>query len=208
MTHDRRPLLLASRSPRRSELLRAAGIPFVLGPAPDVDETPPEGCAPESLARGLAEAKARAVQGRVEPGLQVLAADTVVALGSEPGADLLGKPANAAAALSMLRLLRGRRHHVFSGVALAGPGYLLSEVAHAVVEVLPVDDALLAAYASSGDPLDKAGGYGLQGPAGAFVRVVVGQSDTVVGLPVAVVRRLLARARALDPGEGPAPDPR
>lgn len=189
------PLVLASRSPRRAALLRAARIDFEPGPAPDVDETPPPGLAPAGVALGLAQAKARAVLGRVAAGRTVLTADTVVALDGV----LLGKPNGAADALRMLRLLRGQTHDVFTAVAVARGGRVRADVAQARVRVDPVPDAVLGAYAASGEPLDKAGGYGIQGEAGAFVRLVAGDLDTVIGLPIALLRRLLDDLERADP---------
>lgn len=181
------PVLLCSASPRRSALLEAAGIPFERGPAPGVDETPPPGLGPRAVAQALAETKARAAAARA-PGRLVLAADTVVALGG----DLLGKPRDGDDAQAMLRRLAGRVHEVFTGVAVARGTWLRSEVAAAAVVVDALDDAAIRAYVATGEPLDKAGGYALQGRAAAFMRLTAGSPDTVVGLPIAVVRRLLA----------------
>lgn len=189
------PPLLASRSPRRVELLRAAGIEFEAGPGPDVDETPPAGLPPAEVARALAERKARVALLRA-PGRTVIAADTVVALGSE----LLGKPAGPAEAEAMLAALQGREHLVATGVAVASGSRLLSGVALARVAILPLTSARIQAYVATGEPFDKAGGYALQGAAGAFARVVDGSADTVVGLPVALVRRLLADLGRDPPG--------
>jgi len=178
--------LLASRSPRRSALLRAAGIAFEAGPAPDVDETPPAGLAAEEVARLLAERKARAAAAR-SPGRVVISADTVVALGTR----LLGTPVDAAEAERMLAALAGREHLVATGVAVARDGRLLSDVARARVRFEPLGPEAIRAYVATGEPLDKAGAYALQGGAQAFARLVEGEADTVVGLPIGLLRRLL-----------------
>lgn len=181
------PLVLASRSPRRADLLRAAGLPFEVGPAPDVDETPPPGLGPAEVAVALAERKAAAVRARVAPGRVVLGADTVVVL---DGA-LLGKPADAEDAVRLLARLGGREHEVFTGVALAGPAGLVSGGARARVRVEALSEAERRRYVATGEPLDKAGGYAIQGRAASFVRLVEGDLDTVIGLPLALVRSLL-----------------
>jgi septum formation protein len=186
------PLVLASGSPRRADLLAAAGIPFERGAPPDIDETPPPGLAPREVARALALAKARTAAARA-PGRTVLAADTVVALGTE----LLGKPGTAAEALRMLGRLQGREHEVHTGVALVRGAAEACDVASARVRVDALGERARRDYVATGEPLDKAGGYALQGRAAAFVRVVEGAPDTVVGLPIALLRRLLA---GLPPG--------
>jgi len=199
-------LLLASRSPRRTRILEAAGIPFRLGPAPDVDESLPPGLAPAAAARALAERKARAVVGRV-PGELVLCADTLVVLpgGDLPGDDLpgddlqggevLGKPRDAADAVRMLTRLSGRTHEVATGVAVARDARLESGVDVARVTFRSLGSAEIEAYVRTGEPLDKAGAYAIQGGARAFVARLEGAQDTVIGLPVALVGDLLRRMR-------------
>lgn len=186
------PVLLASRSPRRAALLAAAGIPFEAGPAPDVDETPPAGLAPRAVVLHLAEAKVRAVLARVPPGRTVLCADTLVALDSE----LLGKPADAAGALAMLGRLQGREHDVLTGVAVGRDASVWCGAARARVRLDALSESERAAYVATGEPLDKAGAYAIQGQGSAFVHLVAGGLDTVIGLPVELVRLLLAQARA------------
>jgi septum formation protein len=182
------------------ELLRAAGIAFEAGPGPDVDETPPPGLAPAEVALALAERKARVALARA-PDRTVIAADTVVALGTR----LLGKPADAADARAMLHALQGREHLVATGVAVARGARLESGVAQARVAFLPLLGPQIEAYVATGEPFDKAGGYALQGAAAAFARLVEGSPDTVVGLPVELLRRLLeALARGHVPGRPPA----
>jgi MAF protein len=139
----------------------------------------------------LAEAKARAVAvGR--PARVILAADTIVVIGDEP----LGKPADAAAARAMLRRLRGLPHDVLTGVAVVdtrtGRAWTATEVTRVVMARYP--DTLLEAYVASGAPLDKAGSYAIQDLHGALVDVVVGSYTNVIGLPLALTRRLLTAA--------------
>ncbi|MFM8387238.1 MAG: Maf family protein [Planctomycetia bacterium] len=189
----RQPLLLASGSPRRVALLEAAGIAFERGAAPGVDETPEPGWSARTTAQRLAERKACAGLGAA-PGRHVLGADTVVAVDGL----LLGKPRDAADAEAMLGRLQGREHEVLTGVALATPGGLWSEVAVARVRMAPLSPSQVRDYVAGGEPMDKAGAYALQGEASAFTRVVLGEADTVVGLSVALVRRLLAAAEAPD----------
>lgn len=181
------PPLLASRSPRRAALLRDAGIGFEQGPAPDLDETPPPGLGPAEVAEHLAREKARAVLAR-RPGRTVLAADTVVALGSR----LFGTPRDVAEAEAMLTALAGREHDVVTGVAVARDDGLTSGVARARVAFDELSPDEIRAYAATGEPLDKAGAYALQGGAARFARLVAGRADTVVGLPIDLVRRLLS----------------
>ena len=182
----RQPIVLASRSPRRAQLLRAAGIPFDLGPFPDVDERIPADLAPPEAARRLAERKARAVMPRV-PGRTVLAADTLVFLPEE----VLTKPRDGADAQRMLGCLSGRTHAVATGVAVGRGGALRSAVEVTQVAFRILDASEIAAYVETGEPLDKAGAYGIQGGAAAFVAHVEGGLDTVIGLPVALALRLL-----------------
>jgi septum formation protein len=181
-------LILASASPRRSELLRAAGIQFDVLPA-DIDESVLPGESAEHHVRRLAEAKACAVLPRAG-GRPVLSADTVVVVAGE----ILGKPADAADARRMLRLLAGRSHEVMTGVYLrrhgGNGGSQTSEVAVTTVEFAPLSDAEIEWYVASGEPRDKAGAYAIQGLASRFVTRVDGSYSNVVGLPVAVVYRL------------------
>jgi septum formation protein len=180
-------VLLCSASPRRAALLAAAGVDFEPGRAPEVDETPPAGVAPAEVARALAVRKARAAAARA-PGRVVVTADTVVLLGDE----ILSKPADAADARRMLRALSGRTHRVVTGVAVARDATVLSASDETSVEFRALSDGAIAAYVATGEPLDKAGAYAIQGGAAGFVVRRTGRLDTVVGLPVDVVRRLVA----------------
>jgi len=181
------PLLtLASQSPRRRELLGGLGIALEVRPA-HADETPHAGEAPAAYARRVAREKARAVQGDM-----VLAADTTVAVDGE----ILGKPAGAADAARMLRLLSGRRHEVISAVCVRRPAVRLEfdAVVSTAVEVAPLDERTIAWYVATGEPLDKAGAYAVQGVFGAFVRAVHGSVTNVIGLPLDETLALLRRA--------------
>lgn len=189
-------LVLASRSPRRARILEAVGIPFRLGPVPDVDETLPPRLAPPAAARALAERKVRAVGDRVGSGL-VLCADTLVYLGDD---EVLGKPRDAGEAARMLASLSGRTHEVATGLALARGARLESGVDVARVTFRVLDPVEIEAYVRGGEPLDKAGAYAIQGGAAAFVERLEGASDTVVGLPVTLLRHLLRRFGTAGPG--------
>jgi septum formation protein len=188
---ESRPLLLCSASPRRSALLSSAGIPFERGPVPGTDETPPRGLAPDEAAEAIAVRKARAAAASA-PGRLVLAADTVVDLDGR----ILGKPGGAAEAAAMLRALSGRAHRVTTGVALAEDGSVRSGRETAVVVFRALGPDEVERYVATGEGLDKAGGYALQGGAAGFVVEVRGDRDAVVGLPLTLLRRLLgARPR-------------
>jgi septum formation protein len=182
-----RPLLvLASASPRRLELLAQIGVvPDRVDPA-DVDETPQKSETPPRLAERLARSKARVVADRA-PEAVVLAADTVVAVGRR----LLEKPADAAEAERFLRLLSGRNHRVFTGVAVARGERLSTRVVETRVSLKPLSDGEIVRYLATGDWRGKAGGYAIQGPAGAFVRRIVGSHPAVMGLPLYETMQLL-----------------
>lgn len=183
-----RPLVLASSSPRRAELLRAAGIPFVIRAAV-IDEARAAEEAPDAYVRRLALAKARAVA--AAPHELVLGADTVVVAGEA----CLGKPADAADAGAMLRQLAGRSHVVLTGVALVRAGEPMGvEVATTRVTFAALTDADVAWYVATPEPYDKAGGYAVQGLASRFVTAIDGSYANVVGLPVELVCRLVAGA--------------
>ncbi|MCC5845052.1 MAG: septum formation inhibitor Maf [Verrucomicrobia bacterium] len=174
-------LMLASSSPRRQDLLRAAGFSFEVM-SPDVDETLLPGESPGEAVKRLAEAKMRAVR-HTCPGAMILAADTVVVL--EGG--ILGKPADAAEAGRMLRALSGRDHAVITGFALGGDNFVHVEAVSTRVRFRDLTDAEIDAYVASGEPMDKAGGYGIQSGAAHMVRSIEGSYTNVVGLPMAEV---------------------
>jgi septum formation protein len=186
-------LILASGSPRRADLLREAGIDVEIR-APDVDERLIDGEVPSAYVWRLADAKARAISERA-PGRFVLAADTTVVVDAE----ILGKPTGPDDAERMLRMLSGRAHQVVSGVSLMKDA---RPVADTRVEVTTVEFATLSAdeiawYVASGESMDKAGGYGIQGLASRFVTRIQGSYSNVVGLPVAVVYQMCTKAGLL-----------
>jgi septum formation protein len=177
--------VLASASPRRAELLQAAGFSFVIDPV-DVDESPWPDETPEAHVRRLARDKAEAGSRR-HPGSAVLGADTIVVLDGT----ILGKPRDDADARRMLASLSGRIHHVFTGVAVARDGHLAEAVDVSAVTMGPWTEAEIAAYVASGEPFDKAGAYAIQGWASRRIDRLEGSWSGVVGLPLAVVHRLL-----------------
>ena len=199
------PLLLGSSSPRRAALLAAAGVPFEVAPAPDVDETPPAGAAADEVPLLLARRKALACAARA-PGRVVLGADTVVILDGE----ILNKPGTAPEARRMLAALSGRTHRVVTGVAVTDGTTVLGGADVAEVEFGPWSAAEIDAYVATGEPLDKAGAYAIQGGAARFVVRRTGRLDTVVGLPVPMVValvRALADLRAGAAGTAEAAGP-
>ena len=177
-------LILASSSPRRKELLTQVGIPFEIS-VPEVDEQ----CAlpgPDAV-RALSRRKAEAAA-RMNPGRYVLAADTLVCIHGQT----LGKPRDPEDAKRMLRLLSGNTHQVYTGVTVISPeGTLLTDVDHSDVTFAPMDDRMIEDYVATGEPLDKAGAYGIQGRASLFVSRLEGSYSGVMGLPLALVRQLL-----------------
>jgi septum formation protein len=181
-----RTLVLASGSPRRKELLALLGVPFVVRPA-DVQEENHAGESAADMVLRLSQAKARAALAQ-ESGL-ILAADTSVLLGS----DVLGKPADPADAVRMLRALRGRAHTVFSGVTLMDgrSGWMCTQLARTTVWMRNFSDAAIAAYVATGDPLDKAGSYAIQYGDFAPVARIDGCYANVMGLPLCHVYALL-----------------
>ena len=186
---SRPELVLASASARRIELLALIGIiPDRIDPA-DIDETPLKDETPSRLAVRLARTKAQAVASRA-PEAVVLAADTVVAVGRR----LLEKPADEAEAEKFLRLLSGRNHRVFTGVAAAKGEAVRHRVVETRVAFKRLSDAEIAGYVAGGDWRGKAGGYGIQGPAAAFVLKIVGSHPAVMGLPLPETVNLLAGA--------------
>lgn len=187
-------IILASASPRRRELLSAAGIDHVVDAA-NVDETPRVGEVPPAYAERLARAKAASVAER-HPESTIIGADTVVVIGGQ----ILGKPIDAADARRMLEQLSGREHAVLTAVAVARGSELQSSVASTSVWMRPLSRAEIDTYVGTGEPMDKAGAYAIQGGAAAFVERISGDFDNVVGLPVRVVRRLLSSV------VGPYPD--
>jgi septum formation protein len=182
-------LVLASRSPRRRELLARAGIDFVVRPA-EVDESVLAGESPAEHVRRLALAKAQAVS--AAPGEVVLGADTVVVVDDT----ILGKPAGAADAVRMLRMLSGREHLVLTGICLRGNGRLIEDCETTRVHFVELSEQEIGSYVASGEPMDKAGAYAIQGLASKFIDRIEGCYFNVVGLPVARLWRCLRQSYA------------
>jgi septum formation protein len=182
------PLVLASASPRRLELLRQVGLmPDCIDPA-DIDETPRRGELPSAHVMRLAQEKAQAVIPR-HPGAYILAADTVVACGRR----ILPKTEDEASARSCLELLSGRRHRVHGGIAVASPGgCLVTRRVDSQVAFKRLSEAEIGAYLRTGEWQDKAGGYAIQGRAAGLIRWVSGSYSNVVGLPLFETVQLLA----------------
>jgi septum formation protein len=183
-------LVLASQSPRRRELLERAGIAFTVRTA-DIDESVQPGEAPQQYVRRLATRKAMAVPRQEDE--CVLAADTTVVLGSE----ILGKPADAADAVRMLTALAGRSHEVITGICLRYRQDLFIDASVTTVHFAPMTPAQIDAYVATGEPMDKAGAYGIQGLASRYIPSIEGCYFNVVGLPVSLVCRYLAKLKLL-----------
>jgi septum formation protein len=177
-------LVLASRSPRRREILQQAGIPFVVRPA-DVDETPRTCELPRDYVTRIAREKAGAVV--AGEGEIVLAADTTVVIDGQ----ILAKPEDPADAVRMLSLLSGRRHQVLTAICFRSATRGIEDCAETEVWFAPLSGEEIAAYAASGEPMDKAGAYAIQGLASKFVERIEGCYFNVMGLPVAMVYRYL-----------------
>ena len=189
------PLVLASGSPRRRELLTRAGVELEVIPA-EIPERRGRGEAAEDFARRLAREKALTVARRVgsPPPRWVLAADTVVVVGDA----VLGKPDDAEHAVQLLSRLVGRRHRVVTAIALVDSGSLRSwsDTVESVVSMRSAETAELRAYVATGESLDKAGAYGLQGGGRRFVECVDGSETNVIGLPLDETLALLRRVGA------------
>lgn len=184
---NNRKIILASRSPRRVELLAQLGISCDIMPA-DIDESCWPGEDPARYVQRLALAKAKAIHAEHgHRGLPILAADTTVALGNE----ILGKPADAAEALAMLTRLSGSLHEVHTAVAVMHEGKAQCLLNTTRVHMMPVPLAVLQDYVASGEPMDKAGAYGIQGRAGAWIARIEGSYSGVMGLPLHETAQLL-----------------
>jgi septum formation protein len=189
------PLVLASASPRRQALLAQLGLAFLVDPA-HVDESPRPRESPRTYVARLAQAKAEAVSTR-HAGALVLGADTTVALDGE----IFGKPEDSAAAQAMLSRLAGRTHLVLTAVATAGICAAV-QVVQTRVTFARASPAALAFYAASGEPLDKAGAYALQGLGGFLIERISGSHSNVIGLPLVETLALLHAGGALLPWGG------
>jgi septum formation protein len=184
-----RRLILASQSPRRQELLQVLGWPFDVIPSGVDESTVPAGLAPAALARWLAEQKADDVAHR-HPGAFVIGADTIVVLGDE----VMGKPVDPEDAARMLRALSGATHRVITGIAVRreGPEPLqLSDAVETEVTFRPLTDHEIEAYVRTGEPMDKAGAYAIQGCGALLAAGIRGDYPNIVGLPVARLAELL-----------------
>ncbi|TDI49860.1 MAG: septum formation protein Maf [Acidobacteria bacterium] len=182
-------LVLASGSPRRRELLNSLGLDFDVE-LPDVDESRRQDEPPGVYVERIAVEKARAV---AAPDRVVLAADTAVVHEGK----VLGKPGHPEEARAMLRRLQNDRHEVFTGIAVAswnGGAVVNSTVDVTEVAFLPMTDDEIADYVSTGEPMDKAGAYALQGAGGRFIESVKGSPFTVIGLPIHLISRLISPA--------------
>ena len=179
-------VILASQSPRRRDLLNLIGIAHAVCPA-DIDETPLVGESPVACVERLARAKARRIAANAPEAL-VIAADTIVVVDDH----ILNKPVDVADALRMLRALQGRRHDVYTAVCVMRGGREAAGVEDTGVWFRPMTDAEIEAYIATGEPMDKAGAYGIQGYGATIVERVDGDFFTVVGLPLVRLTRLLA----------------
>ena len=199
MTRELPTLILASASPRRSELLTSAGFEFEVMAA-NVAEDRDGADSPAGLVERLALAKATEVAGRLEAKDEavVLGADTIVVLGGMLDGNILGKPVSEDDARQMLTALSGREHDVVTGVALVAAGGARTVTAHTVtahdvtrVVFRALTEPEIENYVRGGEPMDKAGAYAIQGTASRFVTRIEGSYSNVMGLPVALVDRLL-----------------
>jgi len=181
-------LILASASPRRRELLTRLGVSYLCDPA-DINETPLAGESPEDYVRRMAQEKAAAVATRYPaPQYAVLAADTTVVIDD----DVLGKPRDHFHGLAILARLSGRQHSVLTAVCLHGASGFSCELVTTQVDFTQLSREICEAYLATEEPWDKAGGYGIQGLGGAFVRSIQGSYSNVVGLPLCETWQLLA----------------
>ncbi|MFD1428991.1 Maf family protein [Lacticaseibacillus mingshuiensis] len=180
-------IVLASQSPRRIELLHRLFPTFTHVPAP-INERALPLLAPAPYVRSLARAKGEAVRA-LYPGSLVIAADTMVVDGDR----LVGKPANEAAAKSMLQAFSGRTHHVLTGLFATYRGQTVSAVVSTAVTFWPLTDQQLERYLATGEYRDKAGAYGIQGQGALLVKKIDGDFYNVVGLPISTLARLLAQ---------------
>lgn len=184
-------LILASQSPRRRELLTLMGLTFDVIVS-EVEEIVPENIGPDELVEQLALNKAQAVQ-QLYPESCIVGADTIVYIEG----DILGKPCDDDDAARILNRLQGRTHTVYTGVAVLTPGG--NDVRHDATRVTfaPMTQREIAWYVATGEPRDKAGAYGIQGPGGMFVERVEGNYFTVIGMPLPLLYRMLQNAGAI-----------
>jgi septum formation protein len=185
--HDKH-VILASSSPRRHELLQLIGIPHVVQPA-GADESYKEGEKPAEHAERLAQTKVRSVAA-ANPEAIIIAADTIVVADGE----IMGKPRDRGDAMRMLAILQGRSHTVITAVAVSCDGRTESDIEHVEVTFRPLDSDEIAAYIDTGEPMDKAGAYGIQGYGATIVRRIDGDYFAVMGLSLVLLVELLEKA--------------
>ncbi|MBP1156591.1 MULTISPECIES: Maf family protein [unclassified Paenibacillus] len=191
-----KPLILASSSPRRQELIRSLQLPYQIIVS-DVDETTEPGLTPEQIVEQLSGRKASAVYERCKADLQelpegiIIGSDTIVVLNEE----ILGKPKDEADAFRMLKSLQGREHHVYSGVACIDLQTGVQHVAHqrTAVWMKELTDERIRRYMATGEPMDKAGSYAIQGLGATIVERIEGDYFNVVGLPMSLLSDMLER---------------
>ena len=187
---ERPRLVLASTSPRRQELLGLLGLPFeVIGSLYDESVISPDGMAPADYVTQLAQGKASEVAGRLDADALVIGADTTVVLDGQ----FLNKPTGPDDAASMLRRLSGRTHEVYTGLCVIHGQTLLTNYTVTEVTFAALTDETIAAYVATGEPLDKAGAYGIQGKALSFIPSINGDYFNVVGLPLYLLGQMLAQ---------------
>ncbi|MDO5417849.1 MAG: Maf family protein [Lachnospiraceae bacterium] len=191
----KRRLILASASPRRSQLMRQVGLkPEII---PSMVEEQVESREPDQVVMELSSQKAEDVAGRYGEGAVVIGADTVVSIGGK----ILGKPSSHKEAVEMIQLLQGNVHQVYTGVTIILCGAGRQKVTFAErtdVQVYPMSEAEIYLYAESGEPMDKAGAYGIQGKFAAFIQSIHGDYNNVVGLPVGRVYQELKALGVLE----------
>ena len=185
----KRDIVLASASPRRSELMHMLGFSDVIIHPADGAEHPPKGAPPEETVKALSHAKAEEVAALFDSDALVIAADTIVWLDGE----ILGKPHSEQQAFAMLRQLSGRDHEVYTGVTVLDGEGTLCEAERSVVHFRELSDEEIRHYIATGEPMDKAGAYGAQGKGALFVRAIEGDFFNVMGLPVCRLGQMLAK---------------
>ena len=186
---NRRKIVLASASPRRSELMHMLGFSDVIVHPAEGEECPPSGAAPDEIVKALSRAKAREVATGPHEDALVIAADTIVWLDGK----LLGKPHSEEEAFSMLKMLSGRCHEVYTGITVTDRDGELCEVERSIVCFRELSDDEIRSYIATGEPMDKAGAYGAQGKGALFVRAIEGDFFNVMGLPVCRLGQMLAK---------------
>jgi septum formation protein len=195
-TLDGKPLILASGSPRRKKVLELLGLEFTIY-SPEIDEVPQIGMLPQNFAENMAVNKVKTAINKFEQSI-IIGADTVVVLGNR----ILGKPKGAPDALKMLRLLRGKEHLVITAIAVCSNGNSKISYSHDVTSVYfkNFSDREIYDYIDSGEPLDKAGSYGIQGMGSILVDRIEGELDNVIGFPLDCLARLIVKKNRVSDG--------